>query len=199
MKTTNKLLLSALILLLSTTTMLAQKATPWKLDKAHTSVNFTVKHFFSDVTGIFGDFDGAFSFDPENLQGSGFDFTIKVASVDTDNQKRDNHLQSKDFFNVREFPEIKFASTRIEKKNDSEYIAHGNLTIRDKTKTVALPFRVTGQMEHPMMKGTTILGLEFDTTINRTEYGVGTGDWAATMVVGDEVNVKIPLELNRKA
>ena len=116
----------------------------------------------------------------------------------TDNEKRDNHLQSKDFFNAKDFPIIRFASTRIEKKGDSEYIAHGNLTIRDQTKTVALPFRVTGQMEHPMMKGTMILGLEFETTLNRTDFGVGTGDWAATMVVGDEVRVRIPLELNRK-
>lgn len=74
---------------------------------------------------------------------------------------------------------------------------HGKLTIKDVTKDVVLPMKITGEMEHPMMKGTIILGVVIDTTIDRTEYGVGTGDWAATMVVGDEVRIHIPMELNR--
>lgn len=186
------------ILMLNISLLQAQDATKWKLDKAHTSVNFVIKHFFSDVTGNFNEFGGDFYFDPQNLQGSKFDFTVQVASVDTDNGKRDKHLQSQDFFNAKEFPVMQFVSTRLEKKTDSEYVAHGELKIRDKKQKVSIPFKVTGQMEHPMMKGTQILGLEFDTTINRTDFGVGTGDWATTMVVGDEVRIRIPLELNRK-
>lgn len=200
MKTRFNFLLPFLMLLfISVAETTAQEATPWKLDKAHTSVNFSIKHFFSDVTGNFNDFKGTFHFDPDNLAGSNFDFTIKVGSVDTDNGKRDKHLQSKDFFNAKAYPEMRFTSDRIENKGGSDYVAHGDLTIRDQTRKVAIPFKVTGQMEHPMMKGTLILGLEFDTTINRTDFGVGTGDWAATMVVGDEVKIRIPLELNRKS
>ncbi|MEX0811674.1 MAG: YceI family protein [Chitinophagales bacterium] len=176
----------------------AQKATKWEIDKAHTSVNFSVGHFFSTVTGKFKDFEGEFHFDPDNLKASSAEFTVFIKSVDTDNEKRDNHLQSKDFFDAETYPKMTFKSTKFEKKSDKEYIVHGELTIKDVTKKVSIPLKITGQMEHPMMKGTLILGVDIKTSINRTDYGVGTGDWAATMVVGDEVEIHIPMELNRK-
>ncbi len=176
----------------------AQDATKWKIDQAHTTVNFSVDHFFSAVLGQFQGFEGTFIFDSENLKGSSFAFTIDVTSVNTDSDKRDNHLQSKDFFNAKEYPEMTFTSTKIEKVSGDNYMASGKLTIRDVTKDVKLPFKITGEMQHPMMKGTTILGLEFKYTLDRTEYGVGTGDWAATAVVGDEVEITIPMELNHK-
>lgn len=175
-----------------------QDATMWKVDKAHTSVNFGINHFFNEVKGKFTEFDGSFHFDPDDLKQSGFSFTIQVNSVDTDNEKRDKHLQSPDFFNAEQFPEIKFVSTKVESLSGNKYQATGKLTIKEVTKNVIIPFSVTGQMEHPMMKGTLILGLRIDTTLDRTDYGVGVGDWAATMVVGDEVRINIPMELNRK-
>lgn len=176
----------------------AQDATKWKIDQPHTTVNFSVDHFFSAVLGQFQGFEGTFIFDSENLKGSSFAFTIDVTSVNTDSDKRDNHLQSKDFFNAKEYPKMTFTSTKIEKVSGDNYMASGKLTIRDVTKDVKLPFKITGEMQHPMMKGTTILGLEFKYTLDRTEYGVGTGDWAATAVVGDEVEITIPMELNHK-
>lgn len=190
--------LSLFAIILGLTTSTAQSATQWKLDKSHTSVNFSINHFFSAVTGKFSNFDGAFNFDPNNVAESKADFTIAVKSVNTDDSKRDKHLQSGDFFNASEFPNISFKSTKIEKKNNKEFLVHGQLTIRDKTKDVVLPLKITGEMEHPMMKGTIILGLASNLKINRTEYGVGTGSWAATMVVGDEVDINIHMELNRK-
>ena len=190
--------LSLFAIILSIATSTAQNATQWKLDKSHTSVNFSVNHFFSAVTGKFSNFDGSFNFDPNNVAESKADFTIAVKSVNTDDSKRDKHLQSGDFFNASEFPNISFKSSKIEKKNNKEFLVHGQLTIRDKTKDVVLPLKITGEMEHPMMKGTIILGLASNLKINRTEYGVGTGSWAATMVVGDEVDINIHMELNRK-
>lgn len=190
--------LSLFAIILGFTSSTAQSATQWKLDKSHTSVNFSINHFFSAVTGKFSNFDGAFNFDPNNVAESKADFTIAVKSVNTDDSKRDKHLQSGDFFNASEFPNISFKSTKIEKKNNKEFLVHGQLTIRDKTKDVVLPLKITGEMEHPMMKGTIILGLASNLKINRTEYGVGTGSWAATMVVGDEVDINIHMELNRK-
>jgi len=175
----------------------AQDATMWKIDKAHTSVNFSVNHFFSVVTGKFTSFEGNINFDPANLQGSKVDFTVAVKSINTVDKKRDNHLQSPDFFNEKAFPNMTFKSTKLEKKSDNEYLVYGKLTIKDKTKDIVLPLKVTGEMEHPMMKGTIILGLASNLKINRNDYGVGTGDWAATMVVGDEVDVSINMELNR--
>lgn len=183
---------------LSTLSLNAQDATMWKVDKSHTSVNFSINHFFSAVTGKFTDFDGMIHFDPNNLNGSKANFSVSINSVNTDNGKRDKHLQSKDFFDAKTYPKISFKSTKFEKKSDKEYLVYGKLTIKDITKNVALPLKITGEMEHPMMKGTLILGVAIDTTIDRTDYGVGTGDWAATMVVGDEVKIHIPMELNHK-
>ncbi len=190
--------LSLFAIILGLTSSKAQSAIQWKLDKTHTSVNFSINHFFSAVTGKFSNFDGAFNFDPNNVAESKADFTIAVKSVNTDDSKRDKHLQSGDFFNASEFPNISFKSTKIEKKNSKEFLVHGQLTIRDKTKDVLLPLKITGEMEHPMMKGTIILGLATNVKINRTDYGVGTGSWATTMVVGDEVDINIHMELNRK-
>ncbi len=90
-----------------------------------------------------------------------------------------------------------FISTRFEKKSDKDYMAYGKLTIRNVSKEIALPFKITGEMEHPMMKGTIILGLASSIKINRNDYGVGTGSWATTMVVGDNVDIDINMELNR--
>lgn len=187
-----------LLTTISAFTANAQNATNWKLDKAHSSVNFSINHFFSEITGKFTDFNGTFNFDPNNLKGSQFTFTISVSSVNTDNSKRDKHIQSKDFFDAKSYSKIKFVSTKFEKKSDKEFFAHGKLTIRNKTKDVILPFKITGEIEHPMMKGTIVLGLSLNITLNRSDYNVGTGDWAATMVVGDEVRISIPIELNRK-
>lgn len=196
--TIKKIGFAVLLTVLGAFSVNAQNATKWKLDKSHTSVNFSIDHFFSAVTGKFTSFDGNFYFDPANLQGSKADFTIAVNSVNTDDSKRDKHLQSADFFNAKVFPNMTFKSTKIEKKSEKEYLVYGKLTIKDKTKDVVLPMKITGEMEHPMMKGKIILGVVIDTTINRTDFGVGTGSWAATMVVGDEVRVHIPMELNRK-
>ena len=182
---------------LSTFSVNAQDATMWKIDMPHTSVNFSINHFFSSVQGKFTDFDGMIHFDPNNLKGSKANFSVSINSVNTDDAKRDKHLKSKDFFYANAYPKMSFNSTKFEKKSDKEYLIHGKLTIKDKTKDVILPMKITGKMEHPMMKGTIILGVVIDTTIDRTDYGVGTGDWAATMVVGDEVRIHIPMELNR--
>ncbi|WP_199269599.1 YceI family protein [Formosa sp. L2A11] len=182
----------------STLSVNAQDATMWKVDKAHTSVNFSINHFFTAVTGKFKDFEGNIHFDPNNLTGSKADFSVAINSVNTDDAKRDKHLQSADFFDAKTYNKMTFTSTKFEKKSDKEYLIYGKLTIKDQTKAVVLPLKITGEMEHPMMKNTLILGVVIDTTIDRTDYGVGTGDWAATMVVGDEVKIHIPMELNRK-
>lgn len=185
-----------LIMVVSTTQV--QLAKEWTLDKAHTSVTFAVKHFFTTVNGNFTDYDGIFYFDPDKLSASKFTFSIPVTSINTNNKKRDADLVSDNFFNAEEYPEIKFVSTKFEKKSATEFIVHGDLQIKDVTKRVAIPFEITGQMEHPMKEGTKILGLSFNTSLNRTDYKVGTGNWASTLVVGDNVDIEINMELNRK-
>lgn len=136
----------------------AQASTSWKFDRALSPVNFSVNHFFSAVAGKFTNFDGSFNFDPVILNESNANFTIAVISVSTDDSKRHKHLQSADFFDANSYPANNFISTRFEKKSEKDYVVYGKLSIRDITKDISLPFKATGQMEHPMMKGIIIFG-----------------------------------------
>ncbi|MDR9415115.1 MAG: YceI family protein [Gracilimonas sp.] len=173
-------------------------STSWVLDKSHSTVQFQIKHFFTPVTGRFDDYQTDIKFDPEDLANSSIDVTIPISSINTQNEKRDNHLKSEDFFNTNKWPNLKFKSDEIRKTGESTFVAIGALTIRDVTKKIELPFTLLGVMDHPMMEGTKVAGITANTTINRTDFGVGVGDWAATMVVGDEVNIDLNLELNSK-
>ena len=125
-------------------------------------------------------------------------FIIPVNSIYTNNEKRDNHLKSEDFFNASKYPNIKFKSTGFEKKSGNDYVVNGELTIKETTKNISVPFEYKGEMDHPMMEDTKILGLQFETKVDRSDYKVGVGNWASDMVVGDTAKVTINMELNRK-
>lgn len=199
MKTAIKTAVAVFVLLITGSISLqAQSADQWMLDKDHTSVNFAISHFFSTVNGSFEEFDGTFYFDPNNLEGSKFTFTIPVNSIYTNNEKRDNHLKSEDFFNASKYPNIKFESTGFMKKSGDNYVVNGELTIKETTKNISVPFEYKGEMDHPMKEDTKILGLQFKTEIDRSDYNVGVGDWASDMVVGNTAEVTINMELNRK-
>lgn len=171
-------------------------AMPWKIDAAHSSVNFEINHFFTPVNGKFHDYSTEIYFDPENLEESGISVDIMVNSVDTDNKKRDGHLQSGDFFNAEQYPKISFRSSKITSEGNNEFVAHGKLTIRDITRDIQLPFTLLGMRDHPMQENTKLAGIKSSFSLDRTDYGVGVGDWAATAVVGDEVRITLALELN---
>ena len=184
-----------LIALFASVTVFAASALSWKIDKTHTGINFSINHFFSAVTGNFTDYSGTINFDEANLEGSSVSFTIPVSSINTQDAKRDKHLQSGDFFDAKTYPSITFTSDKF-LKDDGVLKVVGDLTIRDITKKVAFPIEIKGRMDHPMMKNTELLGIAIITKIDRTSFGVGTGSWAATSIVGDEVLIN--MELNRK-
>ena len=93
---------------LSAVSVNAQDATMWKIDKSHTSVNFSINHFFSSVPGKFTGFDGTIHFDPNNLKGSKAEISVSINSLNTDDTKRDEHVKSKDFFNADAYPKMSF-------------------------------------------------------------------------------------------
>ena len=175
----------------------------WNVDRSHTTVGFTVKHFFTPVTGQFDDFEATVNFDPANPEAAQIDVKIAVASVNTNNEKRDAHLQSADFFDAEKFPYITFTSTSVRPVSDGSYVATGDLTIRDVTRTIELPFQLLGvqplEGEMSEMFGgiTEVASFSGGTTIQRNDYGVGTGSWAATLVVGGDVDIDIAVEVNR--
>jgi polyisoprenoid-binding protein YceI len=196
-KTVAMLLMSG-VMLMAFTFARQEDAPSWEMDGAHSSVSFTTSHFFVPVEGAFDKFDGTLKFDPNNLEGSSADFKIEVSSVNTKDGKRDGHLKSKDFFDAKSYPNMTFKSTKFKKTTEKEFEMEGVLIIKDKSKNITIPFTLLNIMDHPMKKGSLIAGIKAKTTIKRTDFGVGTGDWAADKVVGDETEIRIIMELSRK-
>jgi polyisoprenoid-binding protein YceI len=166
----------------------------YNIDKVHSQIGFEVTHMvISEVQGEFKDYEVSLMFDKDNLANSTVEARIKVASIDTDEQKRDDHLKSADFFDAGNHPEIVFKSKKIEKKGDG-YVAYGDLTIRGASKEVALPFEVKGPVKDPWEN--TRIGIKAELTINRQDFGIS---WNKTLdaggvVVGDEVGIGIKTE-----
>lgn len=118
----------------------------YSLDATHSSVVFRIKHMdIGYVFGVFRGFDGSFSFDEEDLDNSSFQFTIDAQSIFTNNETRDNHLRSPDFFAAEEHPEISFESTDIERISQRTYRITGDLTIRGVTEEITVMADQTGQ------------------------------------------------------
>lgn len=163
---TIQIVLMALLFSFTTTNLLAQS---WNIDAKHSKISFEINHFFTPVEGFFNDYKGELNFDEANLEESSVNFNVQVASVQTDSKKRDGHLQSSDFFDAANYPEMKFVSTSIS-KTDEGFVANGELTIRDVTKSVEVPFKVLGKGDHPMKKGVEIIALKAGFKINRNEW-----------------------------
>ena len=190
------------------TTALAIAATPaatpveWNVDNAHTKVGFSVRHFFTPVEGQFGDFSARLVWDRENPANSQVGATIQVASINTANGDRDGHLRSPDFFEAETYPEITFESTSVRAEGDDVLMVTGNLTIKDVTREVEMPVRILGvqavpeQMQQMLGGATEIASFEAELEIDRRDFGVGTGGWAETAVIGGTVTISIQLEAN---
>lgn len=171
------------------------EATSWQVDKSHSAINFTINHFFTPVDGSFDEYSADVKFDPADLENSSINVEIQVASVNTRNERRDGHLKTDDFFNAENYPSITFVSERITQDGENNFIAHGQITIRDVTKEFNLPFELLGVMDHPMRENSKVAGIVASAELMRNDFGVGTGDWRATAVVGNKVNIQLNLEL----
>lgn len=175
-----------------------KKASKWMVDKSHSQINFSIKHFFTPVKGSFGDFDVELNFDPADLDGSSISVVIDVASVETGNERRNGHLRTADFFDAETYPKMMFKSTSIESTGENMFVAKGQMTIKDVTKDFELPFNLLGVMDLPerMQKDgvSKVAGFEASTTLLRNDYGVGTGSYVATATIGGEVAISIAIE-----
>lgn len=171
--------------------------TNWSVDKAHSNIGFSVAHMVvSETTGNFKDFDAKVTSAADDFAGATIEFTAKTASVFTDNEKRDGHLKSDDFFNAEKFPELKFAGSLV--KDGGKYVLKGNLTIRDVTKPVTLAVTYGGRVKvGPGEKA----GFKLNGKINRKDYGLKFDKTleGGGLVVGDEVEINVKVELNKQA
>ncbi len=172
----------------------------WKIDPAHSEINFTVRHMMiSNVRGRFEKFDGIVEGDEKNIANSTVDVQIEVGSINTKEAQRDAHLRSADFFNTEAFPYMTFKSNRVEALDASNGRIYGDLTIRDVTKEVVLDVEYSGMAKSPW--GTESAGFTASTTINRKDWGLVWNVALETggVLVGEEVKINIEVELIKQA
>jgi len=160
----------------------------YKIDPVHTNLGFSVRHLgISNVQGKFTDFDGTISYDEKDPAKSSVKVTIKTASINTGNDTRDKDLRSENFFDVAKYPEITFQSTAV-KKSGEDWVATGNYTMHGVTKSIDLPFTVSGPVQDPW--GNQRIGVESGVKIKRADYGI-TADKG---LIGDDVKITLTVE-----
>jgi len=173
----------------------AAQADTWKVDPAHSSLNFAVKHMvIATVHGKFTSFSGEASWDGKDLSTGSITVTADTKSISTDNQKRDDHLRSSDFFAADSFPTISFRSTNVTAAKDGKFSITGDLTLRGVTKPVTFEAEFSGLVE---AWGGIHAGFSAEATINRQDFGVS---WSKTLdagglVAGNDVKLSIDMEL----
>jgi polyisoprenoid-binding protein YceI len=174
--------------------------TKWVLDPMHSEVQFKVKHLvISTVTGFFKSFEGEVLTESDDFQDSKIDFSLDVASIDTTQEARDQHLAGPDFFDAATYPKISFKSTSLTKVDDSEYTLAGDLTIKGITKPITLNVEFGGTATD--FYGNTKAGFEITGKINRKEFGL---TWegiteAGAIVVGEDIKLIINAQFAKQA
>ena len=166
----------------------------YMIDKVHSMANFKIRHLFSKVSGTFSDLTGTIWLDKSNLEASRVDATINVYSVDTNHEKRDTHLLSKDFFHVEKYAFMRFVSTSVEITGENEGVMSGELTMHGVTRSVKMPFKILGFGPDPW--GGYRSGFEATNVLKRSDYGINYGldPKKGGSAVGDEVEVTILIE-----
>ncbi|HVE70082.1 MAG TPA: YceI family protein [Thermoanaerobaculia bacterium] len=170
----------------------------WVVDKAHSSVQFRIRHLMSNVPGKFRDFTAGMIVDRADPARSSVEFTIQSASIDTAEAGRDEHLRSPDFFEATKYPTISFKSSVVTPKSPTRFDITGDLTMHGVTKRVTLPVEFLGFGKDA--RGTERAGFNIETTLDRKDYGI---TWnrildEGGLLLGDEVKVIIDLEMVKK-
>ncbi len=193
-----KKIFTSLFLILCVASSIFAQGVVWNVDPVHSNVEFTVVHMLiSEVTGRFKDFSITVIQPNNDFTDSKVDVAVRTASVSTDNDMRDNHLRSADFFDVANFPEMTFKSTSFEKTDDDTYKITGNLTLHGITKNITLQAKYMGQIKD--QQGKTYAGFKASGSINRYDFGL---KWnraieAGGVAVSDKVDLAFNVKLVR--
>lgn len=170
----------------------------WVVDASHSLIEFSVKHLMiAKVRGLFHKFDANIEADVNDLTTAKVEVTIDLASVDTRNEDRDNHLRSADFFNVEEHPSLHFIATSIERKSDDEYKLIGNATMNGVTQEEVFSLTFEGSSTDPW--GNQKSGFSATGKIKRSRYGLTYNSALETggVLIGDDIAVNIELEAQK--
>lgn len=172
----------------------------WNVDSAHSSIDFSIRHMMvSRVKGTFHNFEATVKADTNDLTTANIEVEIDVASIDTRNEDRDNHLRSADFFDVEKYPKMTFKSTNIVKTGDNEYDLTGDVTLHGVTKPVTFSATFEGVGKDPW--GNEVAGLSAQGKIKRSDFGLTWNNTLETggVLVGDDVNISIEIEAQKQA
>lgn len=167
----------------------------WNIDTSHSSIVFAVRHMvFAKVRGRFGSWQGVLRLDIEDLARSEVEVTIDAKSIDTGVTDRDNHLRSPDFFDVEQFPELQFKSTRIESAGKDKYRLHGELTIHGVTKPVSLDVEYGGQAKDPW--GNQRVAFAASGSVDRRDFGLSWNQVleAGGVLVGEKIEIELEVQ-----
>ena len=184
--------LTLMAMVLSNAALMA--ADRYEIDQSHSYIGFSVRHLvISNVKGNFTDFSGTILYDDNDITKSSVKTIIQVSSIDTDNVKRDDHLRSPDFFNVKKFPEMTFETDKIVKSPDG-FKLYGYLTMLGQKKEVVIPVDFLGKAKG--MHGEQRIGFEGYTKIKRSDYGIKFNAVMETggLVVGDDIKIELQIE-----
>jgi polyisoprenoid-binding protein YceI len=168
----------------------------YTIDPAHSRFGFVARHaMVTKVRGAFNDFEGSATIDGENPTNSSVNVTLQVASVDTRNAQRDEHLRTNDFLDAQTYPTITFTSTSISHEGGNDFVVTGDLTIKDVTRPISLPLEFQGAAKDPF--GNDRIGFEGSVAVNRKDWGV---TWNAALETGGVlVGEKVTLEFEISA
>ena len=170
--------------------------TKWSLDPTHSEVSFKIKHMMiSNVTGNLKSFNVTAETNGDDFTQAKVSFNADVNSINTNNEQRDGHLKSGDFFDSEKYPQIKFEATKMNKVSDDEYSVDGNLTIRDVTKPVKLKADFGGIAKDPY--GNTKAGFTVEGKINRKDFGLtwNAATEAGGVLVGEDLKLHAEIQL----
>jgi len=187
-----------LILILTSLTLASlgqAEVVAYKIDPVHSSVGFTLRHLVSKFSSSFTKVTGTVNYDAAAPEMSTVEATIEIGSVNTANEKRDNHIKSPDFFDAAKFPIATFKSKSWKKTGENTYAITGDLTIKEVTKEVVLVTELVGS--GPGMGGAVLTGWTATTTIKKSEFGVA-GPAMLSKALGDDVSISISIEAGYK-
>ena len=193
MKSCRLLLATALCLAVGSSSAVANET--FKIDLAHSTIAFKVRHMLGSAKGKFTKFSGTIEVDREHPEKSSVVATIQAASIDTAIAKRDEHLRTADFFNVQRYSEITFKSGRVKQTGPTSGEISGDFTMHGVTRSITLNVQLLGDPESAAKNPTTRWRVT-TAPLKRSDFGIGKGATGAGMI-GDDVTVSIEIEASR--
>jgi polyisoprenoid-binding protein YceI len=185
--------LRALLATLALAALPALAQDTYKIDPVHSEVSFKIRHLLSKTSGRFTKFSGTIKVDPADMSKSSVEVTIDAATINTDNEKRDTHLRSPDFFDVAKFPTITFKSTSVKEVAKGKLEVTGDFTLHGVTKQITIPITNAGT-QPGMQPGSVVAGFTDGTvTLNRNDYGIK----AYPGALGEDVVISLNVEAGR--